>query len=147
MNLENKNDFINRIIGCPFKNGGENLDGFDCFGLVHYVYKNLYNIEIPDYNHMNVDAMDSKIVFNIYNNKKSEWQWERIDKPQEPCVIAIRNDYNYPDLVNHVGIYIGNGKFLQCLAKVGVILSDINNKYWKRKIEGFYKWIGKRGDL
>ncbi|MEW9701390.1 C40 family peptidase [Paenibacillus sp. SI8] len=35
-----------------------------------------------------------------------------------------------PGQVNHVGIYMGNGKFINNLPNKGVIVSDLNSSYW-----------------
>ncbi|NOV02625.1 C40 family peptidase [Paenibacillus planticolens] len=35
-----------------------------------------------------------------------------------------------PGTVNHVGIYIGNGKFISNTTSSGVVISDINTGYW-----------------
>ncbi|MBD0380403.1 C40 family peptidase [Paenibacillus sedimenti] len=35
-----------------------------------------------------------------------------------------------PGRINHVGIYIGNGKFISNTRSSGVVISDINTGYW-----------------
>ncbi|WP_052487993.1 C40 family peptidase, partial [Gordoniibacillus kamchatkensis] len=35
-----------------------------------------------------------------------------------------------PGQINHVGIYIGNGQFINNLPHRGVIISDMNSSYW-----------------
>lgn len=42
-----------------------------------------------------------------------------------------------PGRINHVGIYIGNGKFISNTTSSGVVISDLNKGYWKdRFIKG-----------
>ncbi|MBP1963910.1 C40 family peptidase [Paenibacillus aceris] len=38
-----------------------------------------------------------------------------------------------PGRVNHVGIYIGNGKFVSNTASSGVVIRDMNTGYWKNR--------------
>lgn len=37
---------------------------------------------------------------------------------------------NKPGVINHVGIYIGNGKFINNTTGSGVIISSLNTGYW-----------------
>lgn len=36
-----------------------------------------------------------------------------------------------PGRINHVGIYLGNGKFISNTASSGVVIRDLNTGYWK----------------
>ena len=36
----------------------------------------------------------------------------------------------------HVGIYIGNNKFLGSQSSTGVAIADMNNEYWKKRFNG-----------
>lgn len=38
-----------------------------------------------------------------------------------------------PGRVNHVGIYVGNGKFVSNTASSGVVMLDMNDGYWKNR--------------
>jgi cell wall-associated NlpC family hydrolase len=38
-----------------------------------------------------------------------------------------------PGRINHVGIYIGNGKFISNTPSSGVSITDMNSGYWKNK--------------
>jgi len=38
-----------------------------------------------------------------------------------------------PGRINHVGIYIGNGKFIENIPKYGVVIADLNSKYWSMR--------------
>ncbi|MFD0695155.1 C40 family peptidase [Paenibacillus sp. GCM10027628] len=42
-----------------------------------------------------------------------------------------------PGRINHVGIYVGNGKFISNTTSSGVVINDMNSGYWKNRfIEG-----------
>lgn len=130
---------LSDLIGIPFSKDGESpQEGFDCWGLVRFVYKEFYGIELPDFNHSNIHYLNGKKVHKIIEEEQNDEKlWEKLNEPEEPCILAIKN---HPLYINHTGIYVGRGKFLQSLEKVGVILSDIHDKYWSQKIVGFYKW-------
>lgn len=38
-----------------------------------------------------------------------------------------------PGRINHVGIYVGNGKFISNTKSSGVVIRDMNTGYWKDK--------------
>ena len=128
---------IESLIGLPFKNFGTNpKEGFDCYGLVVYVYKKFFNIEIPNYNHNLINAFNSEDIHKVIEEERKNWK--RLKIPKKPALVLIKN---HPIYINHIGVYIGEDRFIHALDKVGVIMSSINDKYWKRKIVGFLKWI------
>lgn len=67
--------------------------------------------------------------------------WQKIDEPIEGCAVTMAIDSFKPDKIQHLGVYIGEGKFIHILEEPGVIISRIDDRYWRRKIKGFYKWL------
>ena len=60
--------------------------------------------------------------------------WEKLDEPKIGCLVLIRTE---PKLwANHVGIYIGDGRFIHAYLMAGVCVSTI--KRWKSHIVGYY---------
>ena len=41
--------WLNRYIGKPYKYGGRDVTGLDCYGLVKLIYKEQYNQNLPDW--------------------------------------------------------------------------------------------------
>ena len=44
-------DVVDELLGKPFRLGARGPDAFDCFGLVGWLYREVYGIEIPDPTH------------------------------------------------------------------------------------------------
>lgn len=129
------------LIGVPFKNKGRDLNtGFDCYGLVIEVYKR-FGYKIPEYY---ADYNDIEAVNELIKGKTAiKSNWEPIDKDNltVPCLMAIR--FGVPKgVVNHTGVYIGDGKFIHIRENTGVCVDRINSPAWKKVIEGYYKFIG-----
>jgi cell wall-associated NlpC family hydrolase len=117
------------LIGVPFVDGGRGPDGYDCWGLVCEVFRR-EGIELRDYK---LSCYDSTGAFLLFQEALSSWT--RYDPPEVPAVVAIK--LNFP-AVNHVGVYIGNGKFLHTRDKTGVVIERLDAPQWRHRVEGFY---------
>jgi len=91
-------------------------------------------VDIPE---LIVSSNHSNKVWATYL-KQIHSLWDTVEIPQLYDVIAMAYDIRHPKIVQHVGIYIGNGKILHTLEKVGshiVDLKDINIF-----IRGYHRW-------
>lgn len=124
---------FSHLIGIPFIPGGRTLDGLDCWGVVIEVFKiTSPDIIIPE---VNVSYNDGSFAINneadIIKNS-----FIKIISPKIPSIMAIK--HHDPIYINHVGVYIGEGKFIHSRVKTGVIIDRVDSPAWKRKIEGYY---------
>ncbi|GEN35914.1 C40 family peptidase [Aneurinibacillus danicus] len=89
-------------------------------------------------------AVFKKIGINIGRNTEAQWTKApgiRVSKEQlQPGdLVFFKNTYKsgYKDGVSHVGIYQGNGKFINNSSSKGkVVIADLNDSYWKSR------WLG-----
>ena len=122
------------FIGIPFKDRGANLRECDCFGLVRLFYKDLLKIEIPD---PLVTIFTSNGITDKYLEETAK-NWDTVNELKKFDVIAMANDPNMPEVVQHFGIYIGDGKMLHTEVKTGSIISDVD--LYKYFIKGYHRW-------
>jgi peptidoglycan DL-endopeptidase CwlO len=87
-----------RYLGVPYVYGGASPGGFDCSGLVMYVYAQL-GISLPHY---------------------TVAQWDAT----EPISSPAPGDLVFFDGLGHVGIYIGNGEFVDAPHTGSVVRID-----------------------
>ena len=103
-----------KFIGTPYLWGGTSPKGFDCSGLVHYIYQK-QGVSIP---------------------RNSREQFSRLpvaNNPQPGDLVFFRRN----GVINHVGLYLGGGKMLhapQTGAKVRI--ENIERPNWKRRYAG-----------
>lgn len=99
-------------IGTPYVYGGETKDGADCSGFVMMTYKNALGIKLP-----RTSADQGEFC-------------ERIDKKKLEVGDLVFFHAGKSDRVNHVGIYVGEGKFIHASSSRGVMISDLEMKYF-----------------
>ena len=122
------------LMDSVFKDGGRGNGEYDCWGLVKECFSK-YGFEVPDYKiHCHAAATINAAI------DESRSQWRAIEKTEIenniPCLVVMR--FNQVKLCNHVGIYLGDRRFIHISERMGVGIDSIDTPYWKRKIEGFY---------
>lgn len=125
--------YLNTFIGMPYLWGGTTpaklntagkyvSGGFDCSGLVQYVYKSI-GINLPR------TTMDQVKVGTSVN----------LNSLQKGDLVFFRTNSLIPNQVSHAGIYVGNNKFIQSPKTGDVIKTSILSGYYKNAFV-----IGKR---
>lgn len=117
------------LIGIPFVDGGRDpRSGLDCWGLVKEAFRR-QGCEVPDYHISAIEATDI-----AEEMKQQEDEWERLDGPRVGCLVLLRLT---PGLwANHVGICIGNGRFLHAYLPTGVCIDRLRR--WQSRVVGYY---------
>ncbi|MEJ2455276.1 MAG: C40 family peptidase [Candidatus Thiodiazotropha sp.] len=101
----------------PYRYGGLTPDGFDCSGLVYYVYQRS-GIGIPR------TARDQL--------RKARPVPLRKLAPGDLLFFRERSEK-----ASHVGLYVGEGRFIHAsTSQQAVTLSRLDNPYWKKQLIG-----------
>jgi cell wall-associated NlpC family hydrolase len=48
-------------------------------------------------------------------------------------LVFFTKSYSTSDYITHVGIYLGNGKFIHASTSAGVIETPLNNPWWSQR--------------
>jgi cell wall-associated NlpC family hydrolase len=119
----NPNDILFRaigLVGTPYRYGGNTpRGGFDCSGLVDYVYRDVAGIELP----------------------RTAEEISRMDAPSVPRgalesgdIVFFRTQGRH---VGHVGIYVGKNRFVHAPNEGGTVRLDyLDAPYWREHYGG-----------
>lgn len=122
-------------LGLPFKHLGRDRKGVDCWGLVLLYYKEMFGIEIPDWEY---EPEWSKRGGNFFKDK-NKGIGERIVRPKVHDVALFFIDKN-DRVPNHIGIIIDTiGKTMIQCGKIGVTMACYGSPVWNSRLEGFYR--------
>lgn len=104
-------------MGVPYKYGGNNKKGVDCSGLICSVYPEVYKIQVP------------RVSAQMY--KETNRIEERELKEGDLVFFKI----NTRD-ISHSGIFLFNDYFVHSTTSKGVIISRLNDAYWRKYFVG-----------
>ncbi|HEY4743399.1 MAG TPA: C40 family peptidase, partial [Desulfuromonadaceae bacterium] len=112
-----------RFVGIPYRWGGDNVvDGMDCSGFVRAVY-NLCGVSIPRTSRDQFKAGDPVT---------------RDDLRDGDLVFFGASD----DKINHVGIYVGSGRFVHAPRRGEEIkVSTVDDAYFEKRFVGARRYF------
>lgn len=107
------------LVGTPYRYGGNTPDsGFDCSGLVTYVFADMLDLRLP----------------------RTSRELARVQGPKIAPERLSTGDlvfFGSGADVWHVGIYVGEGRFVHAPSTGGTVRLDaLDNPYWQRHYSG-----------
>ncbi|WP_299018051.1 NlpC/P60 family protein [uncultured Photobacterium sp.] len=97
--------------GTPYRLGGSNKRGIDCSAFVQVGYSTVFNLKLP--------RTTGELV--------KMGQWIPLVEAEEGDLVFFKTGRR----LRHVGIYLGNFEFLHASTSRGVIISRLDNPYWR----------------
>jgi cell wall-associated NlpC family hydrolase len=129
-------DILKLMENKVYAHGGRGPVEFDCFGFCVEVYKQ-FGINLPvDYD-APVERQERDLAIRAEVDNASRFvAISQIDIPSL-VTFMIR-----PPYVTHIGVVISPNHFIHMIQGAGVSINNFNNHFWKKRIAGFYQYIG-----
>jgi cell wall-associated NlpC family hydrolase len=107
------------LVGTPYRYGGNTPDsGFDCSGLVNYVFRDMLDLRLPRTSRELAAMQGPKIATNRL-------------APADLVFFGAGGE------VSHVGIYVGEGRFVHAPRTGGTVrLDHLDGAYWRNHYTG-----------
>ncbi|MBS4077711.1 C40 family peptidase [Pseudomonas rustica] len=111
-------DRAHELIGTRYRWGGSNVrEGFDCSGLLVYLFKTEAGIQLP------------RTTASMFNSLGQVVPRKQL-KPGD--AVFFKHDRRRP--VSHVGVYIGGGRFIHAPSRGKVMRIDLlESDYWNKR--------------
>lgn len=107
------------LVGTPYVYGGNTpAGGFDCSGLVNYIYRDMLDLKLPR-----------------TSSALASYQGPRIQPRQLTAADLVF--FGRGGKVSHVGIYVGEGRFVHAPSSGGTVrLDHLDGPYWRDHYSG-----------
>ncbi len=109
---------IKAFLGAPYVWGGSSPEGTDCSGFVYAVFRRAWGLVLP----RSAEAMFAT--------------GEPVEKDSLRFSDLVFFEANGQGQITHVGIYVAKGLFVHASPSRGVILSDLDEQYFRRHYVG-----------
>lgn len=110
---------IDDWIGSPHRLGGQTKEGIDCSAFVGFLYRDVYKKNLP---------RSSKDMAELIKRKYD-------DQLEEGDLVFFSFG---GQTIDHVGVYLHNGKFVHVSTKQGVVISNLKDAW-------YYKYLTRCG--
>ena len=115
-------------IGTPYAWGGDDPDGFDCSGLVTFVFKQVAGLEMPR------RARDQRGRGKAVGTGQLQ--------PGDLVFFGVKRR----NVTSHVGIYIGDNQFVHAPTRGARVRVDrLNIPYWSKRFNGARRYLAPAG--
>jgi cell wall-associated NlpC family hydrolase len=107
------------LVGTPYRYGGNTPEGgFDCSGLINYVYRDMLDLRLP-------------------RTSRALAGWVGPKIPADRLTAADLVFFGSGGDVSHVGIYVGEGRFVHAPSTGGTVRLDrLDGPYWRDHYAG-----------
>lgn len=112
-------DFSKRLEGIPYVYGGYTMSGFDCSGFIYFLHAQAG---------LDITRQSSESYFT---------QTSAVSIPVVGDLVFFQNTYKQG--ISHMGIYIGDNKFIHAGSK-GVEVTSLESSYWKEHFVSFNRF-------
>lgn len=134
--MRNPKFWWNDYVGVPYRDGGSDRSGCDCWGLVRMVLAERFGQDVPAPDTL---GMDRAAMANAMLAAR-EAAWEPVADPSSGDVVLLRVE-GQP---SHVGIVTLPGWMLHALEGQSAVVESYRAGRWAGRVQGVYRYAGAR---
>jgi len=125
---------LHDLLLAQFGEDGEGPKEYNCWNLCREIYKRCGKF-LPKYSdYIAVISKRDDLIRMVAND-----EFVRLDGPEPMCLVTLMLA---PRAITHIGVVIDKRRFIHVRKNAGVCVERLDNKVWKRRIEGFYRYAG-----
>ncbi|GEK91364.1 C40 family peptidase [Alkalibacterium kapii] len=110
--------YANGVLGTPYLYGGSTTSAFDCSGFTSYVF--------------------GKVGVSLPRSAAGQYAAsQKVSNPRPGDLVFFSANGSR---VTHVGIYVGNGRFIGAQTSTGVAYTSVHTNYWGPKLVGYGRY-------
>lgn len=106
---------VSEWLGVRYRSGGNTKSGVDCSGFTKAIYNKVYKTELQ-----RTTSGQMSQTYNVSKRKLHEGD------------LVFFSSSRSKKKVSHVGIYLKNKKFIHASSSRGVIVSSLNEQYYRK---------------
>lgn len=124
-----KTHWIIPYLRLPYKEGGRDHAGVDCWGLIRLIYRDLLGIDLPAF--PGIAGASAIHLCGEIEKESNSSHWKEIEWPEDKCVVAM----SQLQAIHHVGVYAeaDGGKVIHAWQKQGIIADT----FFRIRLKGF----------
>lgn len=127
-----------KYIGIPYVDKGRDASGLDCYGLVRLIYKNEYQIDLPNLT-AQYELDDNAGIEDLVAQQKEGW--ELSNEPAQEGDVVVFKIFGHD---THVGVAVSPTHFIHVRENQDSAIESLSAHKWSKRITGFYKYSEKQ---
>lgn len=118
-------EWCNRYVGIPFRDGGRDESGCDCWGLVRLIYARELGIYLPTYGETSAFNLQ-QVVMLMQQGAQAEAVWIEPQEPGEFDVVVMRRTSG-GRAPSHVGVLTQTGALLHVESRTDAVMVPLSH--------------------
>ena len=123
---------IRKYIGIPFKDGGRDFSGLDCWGLVRLVWHEERGILMPDMGDEYSSAFERGDVCGLFGKYTAQdWNVDVTDMPRQMLDVLV---FSFGTLELHAGLWVAPGEMLHVMKGMETAVERYDIAKWSKRL-------------
>jgi cell wall-associated NlpC family hydrolase len=121
------------LLSMKYEKDGRGPKTVDCYGVLVYYYKQ-FGLSLPDYSTQKDWEDNEEIILREYSNF-----FRRLSSLENPETGDMMILHNTEGELGHLGLYLGDQRFIHSYEKIGTKIDSLTNRVWKKNVYGFFR--------